>query len=186
MVEAITAGAFGVLAFKIGAGASFSAAQIINLLKYLLFAGCLIVVFFIDLDTKLIYDIVILPLIPLGLLIGIVDGSFFDKLLAAVIGFSIFLFIAVVGSAILKQDAMGGGDIKFAVVLGTFLGIKLFFVGMFLAFLFGAVISISLLIMRRRKMREEIPFGPMMSIGSFIAVIYGAELIDWYLNLWKM
>ena len=87
--------------------------------------------------------------------------------------------------AFLKPGAMGMGDVKLAGVLGLVLGwlgwgVVLF--GGFLGFLLGGVLGIALMVAGKAGRKSKIPFGPFMVAGAFIAVLWGPDVVTWYLD----
>ncbi|OGE37528.1 hypothetical protein A3F00_05060 [Candidatus Daviesbacteria bacterium RIFCSPHIGHO2_12_FULL_37_11] len=96
---------------------------------------------------------------------------------AGIAGFFLSLII------ITKGRGMGGGDVK----LGAFMGLGLGFPGgilaTVLAFLTGAVSAVFLIIIKKKKFGENIPFGPFLVLGSLITLFWGQEIIKWYLQL---
>ena len=118
----------------------------------------------------------------IGLIIGIIfiilDKSLlFYKLIGLGIGLGLFLAIAVV------TNAMGGGDIKLMAVLGLIFGVKgVLFISLF-SFVLGAIISIVLLILKIKSRKDEIPFGPFISLAALIYIFFGKEIIMLYLNM---
>lgn len=175
------------------------------------FTGILIVVFFIDWDYWLILDEVTTPALvaglvgsallgagarlpfhdPLGLgvpLVGPLGPSWrwawelMQSAMGAAAGYLLFAGIRAVGSAIARQEAMGGGDLKFAAVIGAFLGWERALVGFFLAFLVGALATLPLLLIRRKGGKDPIPFGTFMALGAFAAFCWGDWLLDLYVN----
>ncbi len=78
---------------------------------------------------------------------------------------------------------MGVGDIKLAFFMGLFLGWPGILVALFLAFFFGAIIGIGLIMSGKKQLSSEVPFGPFLVTGTFIALLWGQQLIDWYLIL---
>lgn len=87
---------------------------------------------------------------------------------------------------IVKQEVMGGGDIKLFFMIGLFIGIKLGVVTILLSIYLGAtygVISILYNKIKNKNYNSMIPYGPFISIAAFIAVIYGADIINWYIKL---
>jgi leader peptidase (prepilin peptidase)/N-methyltransferase len=78
---------------------------------------------------------------------------------------------------------MGFGDVKLAFFLGLLLGFPNAVVGIFLSFILGAIIGLILVVSRKRKLKSAVPFGPFLVIGSFIALFYGSNIINWYLSL---
>lgn len=145
----------------------------------LLLSG-LIVIAFIDIDHWIIPDRVVFPLAAAGLIISAIRGMLPEAALGAAGGFLGFYAIAVIGTLLTKKEAMGGGDIKLAGMLGCFLGWKLLLTALFLSFLLGSLVSLPLLLGRKRGGRDPIPFGPMMAAGAALALIKGEELLRWY------
>ncbi len=99
---------------------------------------------------------------------------------------SVVLFIiALIGLLIYGNDgAMGMGDVKLFLPIGLFLGWKLALFILFLSVLLGGIISIILLIFRFKDRKSAIPFGPFIIIATFIAGLYGNQILDWYLNFY--
>lgn len=79
---------------------------------------------------------------------------------------------------------MGMGDAKYAFLMGFSLGFPQIIVGLALAFFGGAIIGLILIAARRKKMSSEIPFGPFLSAGTLIALLFADQIINWYLNLY--
>ena len=92
------------------------------------------------------------------------------------IGGGIFLLIALI------TGAMGGGDIKLMGILGFWLGWQNIVVVTFLSFIVGAVISLFLMAFKIKGRKDFIPFGPFISIAAFITMLYGTEIIQWYIS----
>jgi leader peptidase (prepilin peptidase) / N-methyltransferase len=111
------------------------------------------------------YQHVIDLLYPLqsGLLAAMLIGLFFGTLIL-----------------ITKGRGMGGGDLKLGVFIGLVLGISNALLAILLAFLLGSIVGVALLILRRKKMGEMIPFGPFLSAGAIIALFWGEHIINWY------
>jgi leader peptidase (prepilin peptidase)/N-methyltransferase len=79
--------------------------------------------------------------------------------------------------------SFGGGDIKLMAICGFALGWKAVLVAAFLGLLFGGVYGVVLLCRDRRNRRAHFPFGPFLSAGLFLAMLWGEEIIAWYLQL---
>jgi len=80
---------------------------------------------------------------------------------------------------------MGFGDVKLAGVLGLYLGWLGWaevVSGGFLGFLFGGVIGLGLMAVRRAGRKSQIPFGPFMLAGALVAILWGGALADLYLD----
>lgn len=79
-----------------------------------------------------------------------------------------------------KGRGMGWGDVKYVFWLGLSLGFPLILPAVFLAFLTGAVFSLGLILLGRKRFGQTIPFGPFLGIGAVLALLYGSQLMGWY------
>ncbi len=155
----------------------------------------LIAIFFIDIDHKIIPDELVIA--------GIVGGtalmvySFFrplpeiygdTKWWTPVIGFfsgSGFLFlVALLGLLVYKtEDAMGMGDVKLMAPIGLFLGWKLCLTALFISVILAGITSVVLMLLRIKKKKDTIPFGPFIVTGTFVTILWGWEILNWYTGL---
>jgi leader peptidase (prepilin peptidase)/N-methyltransferase len=106
-----------------------------------------------------------------------------NPLLSAVLASAFFLLIVLVS----RGKWMGWGDPKLAFFMGLFLGFPNILVSLFLAFLIGAIMGVGLIISGRKTLKSEVPFGPFLIVGTFIAFFWGGALINRYLSLfWRI
>lgn len=96
-----------------------------------------------------------------------------DAVLGAFLG-GILLFLVREAS----RGGMGGGDVKYAFVLGLWLGAEKLLLALFLAFLGGSLVALFLVI--SRKGMDCIPFGPFLSLGGCISFFCGSGILQWY------
>lgn len=146
---------------------------------YCLCTSALIALSVIDWRTKEIpvgFNIFILLLGLIRLVTDIGNWSQYVIGLFAVSGFLYLLFLLTKGRGI------GGGDIKLMAATGLLLGWQLNIV----AFLLGCVIGscIHLALMAIKKVGRELAFGPYLSAGVFVVMIWGEQLVSWYLSMW--
>lgn len=88
--------------------------------------------------------------------------------------------------ALLRPSDLGLGDVKLGVVLGFLLGWigwPVLVLGVFAAFVVGAVVGLALMIVGNAGRRSAIPFGPPMLAGALVAVVWGQPIVDAYLGL---
>jgi len=78
---------------------------------------------------------------------------------------------------------LGLGDVKMAFFMGILLGFPEILVALFSAFFIGAIIGIGLILAKKKKLKSEIPFGPFLVFGTFLAMFWGNQIINWYLHL---
>jgi len=157
------------------------------LLSYFLFLSSLIVIAFIDLEFQIIPDRITLPGILLGIILGstILFDPFFRlnllgfkaSLIGLLLGGGLFYLIAILGEALFKKEAMGGGDIKMMAMVGGFLGWKGVLLTTFLGSLFGSVIGILLIILKGKERGSKIPFGPYLALGAVLSLFFGEEFL---------
>ena len=152
------------------------------------FFWALVVLTAIDLEHRLLPNRIVYPMFVAGWLglavAALLDGAT-DRLVAAAIGALVFggFFAAV---AFIYPAGMGGGDVKLAFVLGTFLGyaggVGAVIVGMFLSFLLGGIIGIVAMAVSGKGRKTKIPFGPFLALGSVLAVFVGEAIARGYVD----
>ena len=153
----------------------------------LLISCFLIIIFVYDLKYYIIPDKIIYPVIAIALIfntfysIFIIHNSKFliQSLLSALGAASFFLIIVLVS----RGRWMGIGDIKLAFFMGLFLSFPGILIALFSAFLVGAVLGLWLVAFGKKTMKSEVPFGPFLVTGTFIALFFSQPLINWYWNL---
>lgn len=106
----------------------------------------------------------------------------FNDLLMA--GLGMVLSVSFIGSLWLftKGKGMGFGDIKLMLPLSLLMGWPGVIVGVFLSFILGGSVASILLLAKKKKFGQVIPFGPFLIIGSFISLIWGDKILHWYLS----
>jgi len=153
---------------------------------YCLLLSCfLIIIFVYDLKHFIIPDKVIYPAIIIALIFNFQflifnEFSIFNCSILSAVGAAAF-FLAII--IISKGKWMGFGDVKLAFFMGLLLGFPNILVALFFAFLIGAIIGIGLILAKRKTLKSEVPFGPFLVAGTFIAMFWGQAIIFWYLRL---
>ena len=158
----------------------------IDLFKYLLLIPMLLIAFGIDFKLQIIPNRLTLTMFEIGLFFTFLSviintntgiTTFTNNLLGMLVGGGIFLLITLIGGAIAGKEAMGFGDVKLMGALGLFFGWINIIIISVLSFLLAAVISIGILIFRKKKMDEYIPFGPFIVVSSFIVIFTPFDLL---------
>lgn len=90
----------------------------------------------------------------------------FNAVLGALLG-----IVVLGGIATLSRGGMGGGDVKLSAVLGVFLGWRGLFNSLVLGFTLGALVAAILIALGKKSLKDFVPFGPFMAIGSLITMI---------------
>lgn len=176
-VELLTGILFLLIFIKFGLG--------IPTLVYMYFTALLIAITFIDIDHLIIPDAFLLMAAVVGLFSGFFGGG--ALLVSQVIGALVMGFgfwgIRILGEVVFKKEAMGFGDVKFAFLLGWTLGWQVGIVAAFLSFLAAAVLLVVGMPLRKLSFGQQVPFGPFIAIGTWLGLMWGIEIIDWYLGL---
>ncbi len=151
----------------------------IDTLKYVCLIPLLISSFIIDYRLQIIPNRITLTILELGLLFTVAQvilninagiNIFIDNLLGLIVGGGIFLIITLIGGLIAGKEAMGFGDVKLMGAMGLFFGWKGIIMIAVMAFLFAAIISIGILILRKKKVNEYIPFGPFIVVSAMVTI----------------
>jgi len=146
-----------------------------NFLYIALISSIFIIVFVYDLNYYLIPD----KLVYLGIIIVLLNEFSLSRLLIALFAGGFFFLIWFFSHG----RWMGFGDVSLVFLIAMFLGFPLILVSLFSAFLIGAIIGLSLIVIGRKGLRSKVPFGPFLVIGAFIALFWGNALINWYIGL---
>jgi len=152
---------------------------------YAAFIAAMIVITFIDIDHKIIPDVITLPSILVSPAAAFVIGqiSVTDALIGILAGGGVLWGIAALYELIRKQEGMGFGDVKLLAMVGGFMGWQASLFTLIMGSLLGTVVGLVLMIVRRGRLDMEIPFGPFLAAGALLYLFGGPELIGWYFTL---
>lgn len=146
------------------------------ILFYLFIVSCLIVIFFIDLKDGIIPFQIVIPaiLITFIYLIFLSPASLLSHLFSGLGAFIFFLLIFL----FTRGRGMGFGDVIYAFFMGILLGFPLIILGLYTSFLTGAIISLILILWRKKKFRgSTIPFGPFLVLGTYLSMLWGEQFL---------
>jgi len=177
LVELLTGILFTLLLYRFGLTARFAVAAGLT--------AALIVVSFVDLDEQIIPDVISLPGIAVGVLLSVVGHGppLLDSAIGALLGGGLLYAVAAAYHALTGREGMGGGDIKLLAMIGAFLGWRGVLLTVFLGSFTGAVVGLLLMRARGADARLPIPFGPFLALGAVCALVFGDQLVAWYLHL---
>ena len=151
----------------------------------------------IDLEHRLILDKITFPAIAVALIIdaflpppGIVDFSLpwpwlgvVNGIMGCAMGFVFFLVIYLITLFIYKQEGIGFGDVKLAMLIGLVTGSRLVLVALLMGIILGGLVGMILLLLKIKKRKEPIPFGSFLSIATIVTLLWGSAMLNWYLGL---
>lgn len=101
----------------------------------------------------------------------------FDLIAAAGIG--LFFFLLIFGT---RGKGMGGGDLKLSIFIGLALGFPMAILAIFLGFLTGAIGAVMLILLGKKSVKQTVPFGPFLALGTYLALVFGNQILDLYLT----
>ncbi|MCX5751660.1 MAG: prepilin peptidase [Candidatus Saganbacteria bacterium] len=143
------------------------------------FLAVLIVIAFIDFETTLVPDSLVLTGSVIAVLYTSIRGMWWSGVWGAVCGFLFFYLLSKIAFAIYKKEAIGFGDVELGGMLGVFLGWPLVVYGIFMAYLFGGIISLFLIFTKKVTIKDAIPFGPFLVLGAVYVLFFGTPFRFW-------
>lgn len=154
-------------------------------LIYYIFIAALIVITFIDLDHRIIPDVITLPGIPFFFFAAlfIPEVSIRDSVTGFLAGGGILFLVAWSYERLTGKEGMGGGDIKLLAMMGTLLGWKGVIFTIFVSSAAGTLVGVPLMLLSRANMKLALPYGPFLAAGGIAHLFFGSELIAWYFHM---
>lgn len=154
-------------------------------LVYYVFIACLLVITFIDIDHRIIPDMITLPGIPIFFLasFALPGMTYMDSLLGFLAGGGSLYLVAWTYQALAKKEGMGGGDIKLLAMMGVLIGWQGVLFTIFVSSSVGTIIGVGVMLYTRANMKLAVPFGPFLSVGAVTYIFFGNEIIAWYFNM---
>jgi leader peptidase (prepilin peptidase)/N-methyltransferase len=183
IIELMTAVLTGIVTWRFGFGWEALAA--------VLMTWALIAISVIDIDHQIIPDSLSLPLIWAGLFLSLFHDTagaeilFIDPKTAIAGGLAGYLSLWSIYHLfrlLTGKEGMGYGDFKLLAALGAWLGWQMLPLIILLSAAVGAVIGISLIVLKRHERSVPIPFGPYLAAAGWIAMLYGPQIMDAYLD----
>ena len=155
------------------------------LFQRLLFACAMIVLFVIDLEHRILPDVVTLPGIVVGFLFSFfMPPGWFDSLLGMLLGAGTLWLMGEAYFYLRKEEGMGFGDVKMLGMIGAFLGWKLMLLTLFLSSFLGSIIGLGVIAFKRGDMKYALPFGTFLAVGALFASVAGDQIIGWYASFY--
>jgi leader peptidase (prepilin peptidase)/N-methyltransferase len=183
IIEAVTAILTAACAWRFGFGWEAAAA--------IFMTWMLLAISMIDIDHQLIPDSMALPLLWVGLLLSLfhpMQGAevlFVDPktaIVGAVAGYLSLWSVYHLFRLLTGKEGMGYGDFKLLAALGAWLGWQLLPLIILGSAVVGALVGISMIVFKRHDRSVPIPFGPYLAAAGWIAMLYGPQIMNWYLD----
>ena len=190
-VEIATAALFGLAYGQYG----FS----VELPIALFYISLFMVIFVIDLEHGLILNKIVYPALVVALVISIfvppsqlahisvgvaylIDNlpqlGIAQAAISGGIGFVVFFLIVIV-----SRGGMGFGDVKLAALIGLATGFPLVIVALIMGIILGGLVAVILLGFKIKKRKEAMPFGPFLAVAAIVTLLWGSNILSWYLGI---
>jgi leader peptidase (prepilin peptidase) / N-methyltransferase len=157
-----------------------------DLLINALYIAVLILIIVIDLEHRLILDVVTLPMTGLALLFSFFltnnQNTIGLAVVGAVTGFLLFYFAYWIGQLMFGAGALGFGDVKLALLMGAMLGFHRIIFALILGILLGGLISALLLASRRFNRNQYLPYGQYLALAGIVMILWGVQFVEWYIG----
>ncbi|MDP6582173.1 MAG: A24 family peptidase [Vicinamibacterales bacterium] len=151
----------------------------------LLFAAAMIVLFVIDLQHRILPNVITLP----GVVVGVAASFFFDpgwraSLIGVAAGGGVLWAVAEAYFRLRGEEGMGMGDVKMLAMIGAFLGWQPMLVTLMIASLSGSLVGVGMMLAQRGGMKYALPLGSFLAAGALIATHVGQPLVEWYVGFY--
>lgn len=161
--------------------------MVLQPLFWLAVAVLLLVIFFTDMLVLLIPDklvMILSALVVVYRLALIYSGIMVPKdFVLALVGMGVLVLFFFCLWFFTGGRGLGFGDVKLIAPLALLMGWPDMIVGVFAAFIIGAVVGLGLVVSKKHALKQPLPFGPFLIVGTVVALVWGNELIAWYLQL---
>lgn len=187
LVELATAAVFWLVFLKLSSSnINFDEGELLGALfaGYLVFAATLIVIFTYDLKYYLIPDRIVVPGTILALIFSLINPNveWWEALLGSVMVSGFFALIIL----ITRGKGMGWGDAKLGLLLGALLGWQVSLLTLLIAFVGGSLVGIGLILAKKKGWKSQVPFGTFLTVATFIGMLWGQEILQWYLKMLEL
>ena len=152
----------------------------------MLFGSAMIVLFVIDLQHRILPNVITVPGTVLGVILSLfLPPGIVSALIGVLIGGGLLYGIGEAYYRVRGVEGMGMGDVKMLAMIGAFLGWQLVLVTIIVASFGGAVLGALMLATRRGTMQAALPFGTFLAVGAAFAAVAGEPLVTWYLAFYR-
>jgi len=100
-----------------------------------------------------------------------------------IIGYGLLDLFARAGRRIFKQEALGWGDVKYMGAISAILGLKCAFFTLLVGSVLGTIIGVGMMVTKKKDAKTAIPFGPYLAVATYLWVLVGENLTQWYFAL---
>jgi len=152
------------------------------------YAALFTIIFMVDLEKNVILNKVVYPAMAIAVILGVlgiqpelpqwpVEGIA-NIAMGGGVGFLFFFVVAMA-----SRGGMGWGDVKLAGLIGLATGFPMVLVAIVLGAVLGGIVGVVLMAVKKKGMKSLIPFGPFLSVATMVTLIWGSDMLNWYVGL---
>jgi leader peptidase (prepilin peptidase)/N-methyltransferase len=170
----------------------------VHLAMPLIYACLFVLIAFIDLKEQVIINMTIYVGVALALIFSFFWFNFFWPdfsiwpsqghgigILSSLLGGTVGAIFILIPNLITRGRGMGGGDVMLAGLIGAATGFPLIIVALIIGIASGGLLAITLLLLRKKKRKDAIPFGPFLCLGAMATLLWGPQIMHWYSSLFS-
>ena len=182
MIELLTGVLFYLIWFKV----TIDHQPISLLVLYWVVTAFIVAMAFIDLDHRIIPDRLTYPLLFFGLAYAAIfsglwqtERHLFGFLMSGGTMLAVTLLMALfayTGEYLFKQEALGWGDVKYMAAIAACLGPRACFITLLAGSLIGSFYGVIMILLKKSRLQNTLPFGPFLAIGTYLAMLYGERM----------
>jgi leader peptidase (prepilin peptidase) / N-methyltransferase len=152
-----------------------------------LFFGCsMVVLFVIDIEHRILPNVITIPGVIIGFLFSFVtEPGWVSSLVGIIAGGGVLLLVAEVYLRIRKDEGLGMGDVKMLAMIGAFLGWKLMLLTLVVGSLLGSVVGVGLIASGKGSMKYALPFGTFLAVAAVLSATWGDVVVRWYVGFYR-
>jgi leader peptidase (prepilin peptidase) / N-methyltransferase len=156
------------------------------LYQRIVFGCAMIVLFVIDLEHRILPDVITLPGAVLGFVLSFfMPPGWFDSLIGLVLGGGSLWLMGEAYFRLRHEEGMGFGDVKMLAMIGACLGWKLMLLTLVLSSFLGSIIGVGMIALKLGDMKYALPFGSFLAIGAIVASAAGDRIVNWYTSFYR-
>jgi len=144
----------------------------------------LVALSFIDIDHQILPDEIVLPTLWFGL--GLSLWGIYTQtptaVIGAIAGYLAFWVVFQLFKLLTGKEGMGHGDFKLMALFGAWFGWQVLPQIVFISTLLGSIIGVSIMLINKSGKDTKIPFGPYIALAGWIAMLWGEQINQTYLN----
>jgi leader peptidase (prepilin peptidase)/N-methyltransferase len=145
----------------------------------------MVVLAFIDVDHRLLPNVITLPGIIIGFVSSFVNEGlvWWDSLISIFLFSAMLLGVAYLFKVIRGIEGLGMGDVKMIAMIGAFLGAQSTVFTILVASILGLLAGLLVIFLKKENLQYKIPFGTFLALAAVSALFFGMPVIQWYRNL---